>query len=75
MKKILYSLLAGLFMLSITSCHDKRMKSMKKPRKESKREVKYYKDTPEYKRQMRDYDRCKDPTKCPDKFERSDRRW
>ena len=75
MKKIVYCLMAGLFVLSITSCHDQRMKVKKKPKTTKSKQVKYYRDTPEYKEQMREYERCQDPSRCPEKFERNDRRW
>jgi len=75
MKKIVYYIMAGLFVLSITSCHNQRMEIKKKPRVTKRKEIKYYRDTPEYKRQEEAYKRCKDPSKCPEKFERNERKW
>lgn len=75
MKKIMYCLMAGLFVLSITSCHDNKIQTKKKHKETKAKEIKYYRDTPEYKRQMREYERCKEHSKCPEKFERTDRRW
>lgn len=68
-------MMAGLFVLSITSCHNQRMEFKKKPRVTKRKEVKYYKDTPEYKEQERAYKRCKNPGECPGKFERNERKW